>query len=149
MLGVWKTDAAGDPVFNKSMLPTVIHEFCHSYANPLVDTNLDGLRGPGERLYESVRSQMGRQAYGNWQTMMRESLVRASVVRYLARIEGVAAAKRQSDEDAAKAFAWVPALADLLGAYEASRETYPTLEGFMPEVERFIEEYAENQPEKG
>jgi hypothetical protein len=144
MLGVWKTNGKGDPVFDKSMLPTVVHEFCHSYANPLVDANLDGLRASGSQMFRTVKSQMERQAYGNWATMMRESLVRASVIRYLAENEGVAASRQQAVRDARNGFAWVPDLADLLGAYGENRETYPTLEGFMPEVVRFFEEYAEN-----
>jgi len=37
ILGVWQTDKQGLPEFTGDALPTVIHEFCHSYANPLVE----------------------------------------------------------------------------------------------------------------
>ena len=37
----------------------------------------------------AVAAQMKKQAYGNWKTMLYESLVRASVVRYMAAVEEV------------------------------------------------------------
>ena len=37
VFGVWKTDDQGLPAFDRSVLATVVHEFCHSYANPVVD----------------------------------------------------------------------------------------------------------------
>ena len=36
VLGVWQTDKQGLPEFTRDALPTVVHEFCHSYANPLI-----------------------------------------------------------------------------------------------------------------
>jgi hypothetical protein len=40
ILGVWQADTQGLPEFQRDALPTVVHEFCHSYANPLVDHHL-------------------------------------------------------------------------------------------------------------
>lgn len=37
VLGVWATDGQSLPVFRKVVLSTVVHEFCHSYANPIID----------------------------------------------------------------------------------------------------------------
>jgi hypothetical protein len=76
ILGVWKVDSAKQPVFDRAFLPTLVHEFAHSYVNPLVDrfTRLDG---SGNRTYRSVTTEMHAQAYGNGH----ESLVRASAAR--------------------------------------------------------------------
>jgi hypothetical protein len=37
ILGVWRVDADKQPTFDKSFLLTLVHEFAHSYVNPLVD----------------------------------------------------------------------------------------------------------------
>ena len=61
----------------------MVHEFCHSYCNPLVDKHTAELQDSAIKIYKRVRKAMSQMAYGNWQTMMRESLVRACVIRYL------------------------------------------------------------------
>jgi hypothetical protein len=142
VLGVWKTDADGKPDFDASILDTVAHEFAHSFANPLVDRFAQRLEKPGTAIYPLVAEAMKRQAYGNWLTMMRESLVRASVVRYLAKHQGPEAAAKQAREEAARSFLWVKDLADLLGEYEADRTKYPDLEAFIPRVADFFDALA-------
>lgn len=77
VLGVWETDKQGDPQFSQRVLPTVVHEFCHSYCNPLVDKHTAELRDSAIKIFKRVRKAMSQMAYGNWQIMMRESLVRA------------------------------------------------------------------------
>ncbi len=143
VLGVWKTDAAGQPQFDAGMLGTVVHEFCHSYANAVVDRHAADLRGAGEKIFSHVAASMRSQAYGNWKTMLYESLVRACVVRYTRRYGGETAARQAASEDARRKFAWVGELSELLGDYEAHRGQYPTLEAFAPRIVRFFNDYAE------
>jgi len=84
---------------------------------------------------------MERMAYGNWQTMMRESLVRACVVRYLTKIDGENAAKKQIESEIRNGFFWMQELSDLLIQYEQQRDKYPTLEAFFPKVVDFYNNY--------
>ena len=144
VLGAWKTDDAGLPIFDTSMLSTVVHEFCHSYCNPYVDAHLDELEGALSKLWPAVEERMRRQAYSNWQTMGRESLVRASVARYLGAQNGPEAARKhalaQVDD---RGFLWTVELVELLGEYEADRELYPTFDAFVPLVIEFFDEYAD------
>ncbi|MHC4853616.1 MAG: DUF4932 domain-containing protein [Planctomycetota bacterium] len=142
VLGVWSTDADGLPRFDRSMVETVVHEFCHSYCNPLVDKHADKLAEPAHKLYPHVQSAMRAQAYGNWKTVMYESLVRAAVVRYVRAVSGAQAARRQIAGDQQRSFYWVRELAGLLGQYEKQRDKYKTLDDFMPEVITFFETYA-------
>jgi hypothetical protein len=142
ILGVWATDAEGLPVFDRNMVSTVAHEFCHSWANPLVDANEAGLRKAGETLYPLVEQGMRRQAYANWLTMFRESLVRACVVRYVRATQGAEAARAEANAQVARDFHWVPDLAALLGEYEADRERYGKLDAFMPRVVAFFDDLA-------
>jgi hypothetical protein len=142
VLGVWLKDRRGLPKFDKSVLPTVVHEFCHSYINPLVNSHAGDLERAGQKIFSSVAEAMRRQAYPGWQTMMYESLVRACVVRYMLATEGKAAAEQQIVRENTNRFFWIRGLSDLLGAYEAERVRYPNLDSFFPEIIKFFDSYA-------
>lgn len=144
VLGVWKTDSEGLPVFDADMLPTVVHEFCHSYTNPIVDKHEAALRRAGETLFPHVESIMRRQAYSNWKTMMYESFVRAGVVRYVHRHAGQQAANAEAKRQAELGFAWVGDLSKLLEEYEAKRSEFPDLDAFTPRIVAFFDQYAES-----
>jgi hypothetical protein len=143
VLGVWKTDGEGLPVFTRDMLGTVVHEFCHSYANAVIHRHYDELRPAGEKLFKGVSDRMRSQAYGNAQTMLCESLVRACVVRYRLRYEGADAAEREIREQQKRGFVWMKELSQQLADYEVHREQYPTLEAFSPRMVSFFKEFAE------
>jgi Domain of unknown function (DUF4932)/Bacterial Ig-like domain len=142
VLGVWTVDDQGQPVFGKDVLSTVVHEFCHSYANSIIDRHASELREAGEQLYGPVAGQMRSQAYGNAVTMLRESLVRASVVRYVSRYEGEQSAEREIREQQARGFEWMKELSNLLGQYGAERDRYPTLDSFSARLVSFFRGYA-------
>lgn len=142
ILGVWTSDEAGVPTFDESVLGTVVHEFTHCYTNPLVYRHETELRPAGERMFPLVAQAMREQAYGDWQTMMCESLVRACVVRYLAANRGLSAAVRQVEEERGRSFVWVEPLSDLLIEYETQRERYADFDAFMPRIVAFFDEYA-------
>ena len=138
VLGVWKTDENGEPVFDRSVLPTLVHEFCHSYVNPIVFQNEAKLAGAGKLMYPWVESEMKRQAYGNWLTVMCESVVRASVVRYVRNHDGARAAEKEAQEQVARHFRWTPQLSELLEEYEADRKRYRDFASFFPRVIGFL-----------
>jgi hypothetical protein len=139
VLGAWLVDEEGNPRFDESVVSTVIHELCHSYCNPLVDAHLDELRAGAEMLWPHVEAGMRAQAYGNWQIMMRESLVRACVARYQHAIGGERALRSELDEQKRRDFLWIEGLTDLIGDYEAKRDEYRDLGEFMPRVVEFFE----------
>ena len=60
----------------------VVHEFCHSYINPLVDMYESKLEKSGKHLFIKVQNKMKRLAYNHWKIMIYEYLVRASVIHY-------------------------------------------------------------------
>jgi hypothetical protein len=142
VMGVWRIDANGLPEFQDSVIPTLIHEFCHPYVNPAVEKFARHLENSGRRIRATCAEVMREQAYTNWQTILSESLVRASVVRYLkandTHSEALAEIRRQRE----RGFEWVGDLSDLLGEYEKHRDQYPTLESFMPRVVTFFDECA-------
>jgi hypothetical protein len=86
---------------------------------------------------------MQRQAYGQWKTMLYESLVRACTIRYLRRHQGPLAAWWKTLDDQGRQFRWVGDLASLLGEYEEHRDRYPTLDAFAPRIVAFFNTQAE------
>jgi hypothetical protein len=142
MLGVWQTDWSGLPEFTPDMLGTVVHEFCHSYANAIVDRHQAELSDAGEKLFRHVAGQMRSQAYGNAQTLLRESLVRACTVRYQNQYGGAGAAGREIDYNKKRGFIWTGELSAVLAEYETQRDRYPTLESFAPRLVAFFNDYA-------
>ena len=144
ILGVWKTDREGQPEFTPDMLGTVVHEFCHSFANPIIDRHQAELAVAGEKIFRHVAERMRAQAYGNAATMLRESLVRACTVRFHQRYGGSEAARRAAQSEVSRGFVWTADLAKLLAEYEARRDTYPTLDSFAPRLAEFFTKYAKD-----
>jgi len=137
ILGVWQVDADQQPVFDKSFLTTLVHEFAHSYVNPLVD-RFAALDKAGDAVYRPVRSQMRSQAYGDGHTLVCESVVRAATARYVLAHDGAAPARQAVRNEEGRSFLWTGELFDLLGGYEADREHFATLEAFMPKVVEYF-----------
>lgn len=142
ILGVWLIDKKGLPTFDSSVLSMVVHEFCHSYINPLVDKHESFLKKAGKTIFPYVAAAMKKQHYPDWKIMMYESLVRACVVRYIRAVNGAQAAKKQMLQEVKNKFLWIEQLSDLLGEYEAQRKEYPTFESFLPRIAAFFEKYA-------
>ncbi len=149
ILGVWKLDGKMRPLFDSDVLPTITHEFCHSHTNPLVDRHGAELQAAGEKIFKHVGPTMARNAYGNWKTMMYESMVRACTIEYLMKYQGKVAAGMDAIEDRNRGFEWIGELSSLLDKkYERDRKRYPTLEAFMPEVVDFFNKYADEFEKK-
>jgi hypothetical protein len=150
ILGVWQTDKQGLPRFTRdAALGIVVHEFCHSYANPLIERHWAELRAPGDALFEHVAAQIrsySQGAYTSGQTLLKESLVRVCVIRYMRQYRGEEAARYLIQTEKRNGFLWMAELSDLLGDYEAHREQYPTLEEFSPRLVAF---FAETAGQKG
>lgn len=145
IVGCWQVDADGRPRYDERVVPTLIHEFCHSYCNPVIDGRLDEFAAAGQRLFALFEAPMRQQAYGNGRTLLCESLVRACVVRYVATAQGEAAAKQELEEQVRRSFVWTERLALLLGEYERGREQWPTLDAFAPRLVEFFTGEAERQ----
>lgn len=143
IIGIWKTDEDGQPLIDAGNLPTVIHEFAHSFVNHLVEKHESELQSAGEKMYPLVAAAMKRQAYGDWPVMFKESVVRASVIRYLLAHDREAAAKQLAHEKE-RSFHWMPELVALIDEYENNRADMPTFDLFMPRIVAFFNELAPN-----
>lgn len=150
IMGTWATEKDGLPSYSEEALPTIIHEFNHSFINHLVDSKKEVFVRSGEKTFPLVKDQMMRLAYGTWETTVQESLVRAAVIRYLFEnpIEVKYFADTKAEEVPSKiielenshGFYWIQDLVTLMGTYENARRNYPTFRSFMPMIEAYFYE---------
>ena len=137
-------DETGTPIFPiNSYLPNLIHEFNHSFINYLTEMHKSSLIHSGEIIYENQSDKMKRLKYGEWKTMISESIVRASVIRYLIRhTPDTLTVDKELKQQLANGFVWMKELVGILGQFELQRKTYPTLESFMPKIVNFYDTIA-------
>jgi hypothetical protein len=148
VIGAWKTDEKNLPVFADDFLPTIIHEFNHSFINHLVYAREKQFLPSGEKIYQPVAEKMAKLAYGNWKTTVVESLVRAAVIRYLFDHGEFEKASAELLNERNKGFLWIDELFVLLGTYENSRRLYPTFRAFLPVIEGYAVDLAKRIGEK-
>ena len=145
IMGVWDIDGSGMPVFKTdAYLPLVIHEFNHSFINNLLEKNKAAFKNIGEQIFNKVRAKMQVQANSNWEIMLNEALVRASTIKYF-KDHGIN--KQVIDNMIQKeidlGFVWIKGLVAELDNYSTQRNTYPTLESFMPKIAEAYRAYSE------
>lgn len=142
VIGCAHFDEHGIPVIDDgAWLPVIVHEFCHPYSNPLFEKNPAPFERAGKALLARHRDALRAQAYGSWEAVICETLVRASVIRYLETNHGSEVAQHDLREQEQRSFKWVGGLADELARYERQRDRYPTFEDFMPEIVKYLDAY--------
>jgi hypothetical protein len=148
IVGSWTFDENGKPLYPKNVyLSFLIHEFNHSFIDYLLDadSNAKQLNASGEILLANKRNEMKREGYTDWQSVINESLVRASVIRYM--MDHKQDEKLIQDEiqlQTGKGFIWTKNMVSLLGEYELSRSKYPTFKSFYPRIISFFDTTAHN-----
>ncbi len=145
IMGAWRTDSLGMVIFpEKEYFPTLIHEFSHSYVNHLVDNNIKVLEESGKKLFEPVQEKMKRQNYGHWTIMMYETLVRASVIKYMKDHKySDIDVKKEINGQISLGYLWIEDLLSEIDEYDRKRTEYPTLESFMPTIIAAFQTYSQ------
>jgi hypothetical protein len=152
----WETDSLGYPVYMKEQKHTLVHEFCHSFCNPMGDKFYPEMKEKTKEIYSKVNDIMRRQAYGSAKTMVNEILVRASTIRYF-QDEGTEQERVDAmiKHEKARGFLWIDKLYSVLNNYVDNRDRYKTFEDIMPDivklqnslpVEPMYEEYLSSCP---
>lgn len=137
-------DDTGAPTYEAaSYLPTLIHEFNHSFINHLTDVYEQQLNASGQAIFQKENAKMRRMAYAEWKTMYNEALVRAAVVIYLEdHATDTVTADREVKSQQATGFIWMPQLVNLLQTYQKQRKIYSTLSSYMPIIVEFYQQAA-------
>jgi hypothetical protein len=139
-------DKDGLPIFDsKQMLPTVVHEFNHSYINNLIIKDSAFLKPLGEKIFKRVEYRMQKNSYYSWQTTLYESLVRAIVILYLQENNTTTKKIIEAVEEQEKiGFYWMEDLLTLLNVYRNNRNLYPTFTQFYPLIRNHFKELSTN-----
>lgn len=120
----------------------VVHEFSHSFCNPLIAKNLAELQ-KDDCLFKPIKSGMEEQGYGNWEACLYEHFTRGNEILITEKLLG-----RQKAADLMDAmirhdkWLYLHGLVDVMRRYQADRKKYKTLEDIMPEVIRYFHEQA-------
>jgi alpha-galactosidase/6-phospho-beta-glucosidase family protein len=109
-----------------------------------VDKFEPGLEPAGKYLYSEVEQVMRRMAYGSWQTMMREYIVRVCVIQYHRRYQTPQDVKRLLRYEISRGFIDMRELDEAVSKYESQRDKYPAFESFFPQVVGFFNEHVKN-----
>ncbi|MFT3829049.1 MAG: DUF4932 domain-containing protein [Opitutaceae bacterium] len=109
------------------------HEFGHSFVNPLVEKHwaaFSSYSGLLAQVQYSRSSNYGR----DWKIFVCESIVRAVAARIILAQQGGDACAAQLARDRQTGFAFGAEMCRALERYERNRDTYPTLESYLPEL---------------
>ncbi len=136
------------PMYSKDYLPTLVHEFNHSFVNYLLTDSFPQYVESFEKISTEIMQlslfAMQRQAYGTWQTIINESIVRAAVICYMLD-KNYAKEEVQAEiiEQVQRNFRWMPELVQVLRQYEREQNKHHSLENFYPHIISFFEGYVE------
>ncbi|HIA28567.1 MAG TPA: DUF4932 domain-containing protein [Planctomycetes bacterium] len=138
VIGIPRSTAAGGAF----LLPTIVHELCHGWVNPLVDGSWHLFEDAGEKLFHRAETPMRQQAYTSARIVIAETIVRSVVLRWLLVHQGRDEAISQLSEEQQKGFRWIQGVVMSLVEYETKRDQYPTFEKFLPVLAATIDRLA-------
>ena len=149
VIGCCQLDENGEVFYNaNAVLPIVIHEFCHHYCNPLNDQFWSLMSKSAEKVYKEREEQMRQSAYGSALTMMNETFVRASVVRYMKMHYPQADESALVKGEEHSGFILTQTLCEALKQYELQRDKYATMNDFMPVYAQSVNDFDLKQYKK-
>ena len=128
---------------------TLIHEFNHSFVNPLHDAYADQLAPIGEKLLKQSYRAMYSQAYRNAVTVINESIVRAAVIIYMQE-NGFSAEQISAEmyEQIGCSFHWMPELVAVMQYYSKHRKRYKTLGDYYPQIVTCLDKYLKEEQKR-
>lgn len=132
-------DSAGLPVYPPRLVPTLVHEFNHSYVNELLVAHADRFAESGPAVFAAVAESMRAHGYAEWRVVLSEALVDGAVARYVLAHQGTEAANARVAARRERGHVYMRELFDLLGEYEANRSLYRTFDAFMPPVAAYYD----------
>lgn len=137
--GFGYTDSLDLPMFSPQFHNVVVHEFCHSFCNPIIDRYLDQLYPQAEKFYKSYEYKMKMQSYGSVEHYLSEIFVRACTMHYMSRQaedreERLDIIFEDMQLEKYYGFLWIDSLYNILEYYQHNRQIYKNIDSFMPEI---------------
>jgi hypothetical protein len=136
ILGVSHTSPDGLPYYSQNIVEDIaIHEFTHSFMNPLVDEFFQEMEEQATNFYNISKLKLKKMAYGEPLIAYRESFVRAGVIEYYKQhneTEFQIMIRKNSESSAG--FYLVPFLVDYLNDYNQKRSDFSSFREYMPVI---------------
>lgn len=117
----------------KDFLQFLLHEIGHSYVNPQNEIRPEAVNELAY-LYEPIKEQMAKQAYSNWETVLNEHIVRASVIDMMEMIYGEYVVDELIKEEIEKNFTYIEKILDLLDDYKMNIEKYNNFNSYFDQL---------------
>lgn len=141
VMGCCDKDEEGNIFYGMSYtLPIIIHEFNHSYCNPLNEEFWDAIKEKATEVYAADSDFYSSIAYGSPLLVMNETFVEAAVIRYLMShnvdLNGYTIEDWITMDEKEKRFIMIRDVIKALGEREELIDSFPTMKDFMP---RYIE----------
>lgn len=120
-----------------------IHEFGHSFLPIAGETDSPFAQDISATayLFPAIEAQMSAHAYGSWDTVLEETVLRACVVRVMEQYDAEHAA-RLLQEERDSGFLYIDSVYTSLQTYMEQRDAYPDIVSFLPVIfERLIADH--------
>ena len=128
-----RSDDEGLPVYTDRVVNIAIHEFLHSYCNPLADKYYDEMEENARIFFDLNREMLAKQAYGSPETFMRELLVRAcNIMQHRNETGDPQSVERLMRKEQLGGFTCMDKIVEALKKYEHNRDKFDDLKQFMP-----------------
>ena len=111
----------------------IVHEFSHPFCNPLIDAHWNSIARKVNEVFYKV-SDILEQSYPDAYHLIKECLVRASVIRYMISHNNQGMANQRLALEESRGFLFVRPIVKALEKREKEADKYPTLADFMPEI---------------
>jgi len=132
---------------SQSLLIMLLHEFSHSYVNPLVDEHYNTLKQT-KSLRKPIAEKMKAQGYNNWWVTLAEHYVRSATIRLYHSLTDEPSVKYLIESEVKRGFIYTPAINTALEVYETKRESEGTeFDKFFPELVKSMLALKENPRE--
>jgi len=150
VLGVCRTDSLDRPVYETDdLISLFVHEINHSYDKGLTE-NKDKLRKSGEVIFPFIADRMTQNAYGTWDSVLEEAMVRAGVINYMENDPlHPFDVNKQIAYEKTKGFFWIEKLTKEFEIYTANRDQYPSIKEFMPRIVKLYDDLADEMSAPG
>lgn len=117
----------------KGFIKFLLHEIGHSYVNPQNELRKEAVNELAY-LIQPIKKPMAQQAYENWETILNEHIVRATVIDMMESIYGKDIVEELIVKEKEKRFDYIEEILDSLDQYKMNREKYRTLNLYFDQL---------------
>ncbi len=129
--------------YSPSAMNIVLHEFMHTFANPIADKYVSETKVITEMIFPYIKEQLYSGAYDEG-AIMYEWFTRLATIMYMKDAGNYRAVEMLITGDITAGFLWQRDAVEKMKEMEANREKYPTFESFVPELITFLESVADD-----